>query len=188
MADIPCRNSPYYVAYTRTWIFEPSVYLSGCEIEWWACVVAYSCDELLASCAILAGISIPPIPWPTAYPVIGMKRAITMESFWYSKHFLQMRLDFCLWWLPESSVATIKCTTVGCNKLVHQLLSTCIWAKGWAQQVYPAKMQFVPSKLSIYCFKTVDKWQTASRTGFKQDKIFRIVQFFKFFWGWLGVM
>ena len=29
---IPCRNSPYYVAYTRTWILEPSVYLSGCEI------------------------------------------------------------------------------------------------------------------------------------------------------------
>ncbi len=38
--------------------------LSGCKIEWWACVVAYSCDKLLASCAILAGISIPPIPWP----------------------------------------------------------------------------------------------------------------------------
>ncbi len=33
VADIPCRNSPYYVAYTRTWIFEPSVYLSGCKIE-----------------------------------------------------------------------------------------------------------------------------------------------------------
>ena len=33
VVDIPCRNSPYYVAYTRTWIFEPSVYLSGYEIE-----------------------------------------------------------------------------------------------------------------------------------------------------------
>ncbi len=40
--------------------------LSGCGIEWRACVVAYSCDKLLASHAILAGISIPPIPWPTA--------------------------------------------------------------------------------------------------------------------------
>jgi hypothetical protein len=26
VVDIPRRNSPYYVAYTRTWIFEPSVY------------------------------------------------------------------------------------------------------------------------------------------------------------------
>ncbi len=26
VVDIPCRNSPYYVVYTRTWIFEPSVY------------------------------------------------------------------------------------------------------------------------------------------------------------------
>ncbi len=25
VADILCRNSPYYMAYTRTWIFEPSV-------------------------------------------------------------------------------------------------------------------------------------------------------------------
>ncbi len=38
--------------------------LSGCKIKWRACVVAYSCDKLLASHAILAGISIPPIPWP----------------------------------------------------------------------------------------------------------------------------
>ncbi len=37
--------------------------LSGCEIEWRACVVAYSCDKLLTSRAILAGVSIPPIPW-----------------------------------------------------------------------------------------------------------------------------
>ncbi len=66
VADIPCRNSPYYLVYTGTWIFEPSVYSSGCKIEWQACVVAYSCDKLLASRAILAGISIPPIPWPTA--------------------------------------------------------------------------------------------------------------------------
>ena len=30
---IPRRNSPYYVAYTHTWILDPSVYLSsGCEI------------------------------------------------------------------------------------------------------------------------------------------------------------
>ncbi len=33
VVDIPCRNSPYYVAYARTWILEPSVYLSGCECE-----------------------------------------------------------------------------------------------------------------------------------------------------------
>jgi hypothetical protein len=33
VVDIPCRNSPYYMAYTRTCIFEPSVYLSGCKIE-----------------------------------------------------------------------------------------------------------------------------------------------------------
>jgi hypothetical protein len=33
VVDIPHRNSPYYVAYARTWIFEPSVYLSGCEIK-----------------------------------------------------------------------------------------------------------------------------------------------------------
>ncbi len=32
VVDIPCRNSPYYMAYLRTWILEPSVYLSGCEI------------------------------------------------------------------------------------------------------------------------------------------------------------
>ncbi len=37
--------------------------LSGCGIEWWACAVAYSCDKLLASRAILAGILILPIPW-----------------------------------------------------------------------------------------------------------------------------
>ncbi len=33
VVDILCRNPPYYVAYTRTWILEPSVYLSGCEIR-----------------------------------------------------------------------------------------------------------------------------------------------------------
>ncbi len=33
VAEIPRRNSPYYVVYTRTWIFEQSVYLSGCEIK-----------------------------------------------------------------------------------------------------------------------------------------------------------
>ncbi len=63
VADIPCRNSPYYVAYTRTCIFEPSVYLSGRKIKWRASIVAYSCDKLLASRTILAGIRIPPIPW-----------------------------------------------------------------------------------------------------------------------------
>ncbi len=52
MVDIPCGNSPYYMAYARTWIFEPSVYLSGCEIELWASVIAYSCNKLLASHAI----------------------------------------------------------------------------------------------------------------------------------------
>ena len=38
--------------------------LSGCKIEWQACVIAYSCNKFLASRAILAGISIPQIPWP----------------------------------------------------------------------------------------------------------------------------
>ncbi len=38
--------------------------LSGCKIEWRDCVIAYSCNKLLASRAILAGILIPPIPWP----------------------------------------------------------------------------------------------------------------------------
>ena len=52
VVDIPCRNFPFYLVYARTWILEPSVYLSGCEIEWQACVVAYSWDKLLASCAI----------------------------------------------------------------------------------------------------------------------------------------
>ncbi len=33
VVDILCRNSPYYVAYTRTWILEPSVNLSGSKIE-----------------------------------------------------------------------------------------------------------------------------------------------------------
>ncbi len=68
VVDIRCRKSPYYMAYTGTWIFEPSVYLSGCKIEWQACVVAYSCDKLLASRAILAGILIPQIPWLIAHP------------------------------------------------------------------------------------------------------------------------
>ncbi len=44
VVDIPRRNSPYYVVYTRIWILEPSVYLSGCKIEWRASVVAYSRD------------------------------------------------------------------------------------------------------------------------------------------------
>ncbi len=58
---------------SRWWIFRvgiphttwriQSVYLSGCEIEWRDCIVAYSCDKLLVSCAILAGISNQPIPW-----------------------------------------------------------------------------------------------------------------------------
>jgi hypothetical protein len=33
VVDIPCRYSPYYMVYTGTWILEPSVYLSGCEIK-----------------------------------------------------------------------------------------------------------------------------------------------------------
>ncbi len=52
VVDIPRGNSPYYVAYARTWIFEPSVYLSGYEIEWQASVVAYSSNYLLGSRAI----------------------------------------------------------------------------------------------------------------------------------------
>ncbi len=33
VVDIPCRNSPYYVAYLGTWILEPLVYMIGCKIE-----------------------------------------------------------------------------------------------------------------------------------------------------------
>ena len=44
VVDIPHWNSAYYVVYARTWIFKPSVYLSGCEIELWASVIAYSCN------------------------------------------------------------------------------------------------------------------------------------------------
>ncbi len=42
VVDIPCRNSPYYVVYTRTWIFEPSVY-----IEWLWDRVTSLCRRLL---------------------------------------------------------------------------------------------------------------------------------------------
>ena len=42
VVDIPRRNSPYYVAYTRTWIFEPSVY-----IEWLWDRVTSLCRRLL---------------------------------------------------------------------------------------------------------------------------------------------
>jgi hypothetical protein len=48
----------------RTWIFEPSLVLSGDKIRWRQTVVAYSNDWLSASHAILAGICFPPIPWP----------------------------------------------------------------------------------------------------------------------------
>ena len=63
VVDIPRRNSPCYVAYAHTWILEPSVYLSGCEIRWW-----WLCRCLLLRLAFselchLAGMSIPPIPW-----------------------------------------------------------------------------------------------------------------------------
>ena len=44
VVDITCRNSPYYVAYTRTWIFKPSFDLSGCKVEWQASVIAYSSE------------------------------------------------------------------------------------------------------------------------------------------------
>jgi hypothetical protein len=43
-------------------------------------------------------------------------------------------------------------------------------------------MLHAPSTLSIYCYKTVDvqcRRGTATRTCFKQNKFFRIVQFFK---------
>ncbi len=42
VVDIPRRNSPYYVAYTRTWIFEPSVYF-----EWLLDQVTSLCHCLL---------------------------------------------------------------------------------------------------------------------------------------------
>jgi hypothetical protein len=48
----------------RTWIFEPSLILSGDKIRWQQTVVAHSSDWLSASCAILAGICFLPIPWP----------------------------------------------------------------------------------------------------------------------------
>ncbi len=44
VVDIQRRNSPYYVTYADTWIFEPSVYSSGCEVKWQGSVVAYSCN------------------------------------------------------------------------------------------------------------------------------------------------
>jgi hypothetical protein len=44
VVDIPHGNSSYCVACARTWILEPSVYLSGREIKWQAYIVAYSCD------------------------------------------------------------------------------------------------------------------------------------------------
>ena len=59
------RNSPYYVAYTCTWILEPSV-----SIEWLWDWVTSLCRRLLLRLASsieschLAGMSIPPIPWP----------------------------------------------------------------------------------------------------------------------------
>ena len=62
---IPRRNSRCYVAYTCSWILEPSVY-----IEWlWDWVTSLFRHLLLQlassieSCH-LTGMLIPPIPWP----------------------------------------------------------------------------------------------------------------------------
>jgi hypothetical protein len=51
-----------------TWIFEPSLVMSGDRIRWRQTVVAYSSNWLSAtSRAILAGICFPPIPWPMTW-------------------------------------------------------------------------------------------------------------------------
>ena len=55
---------PYNTWRLRTWIFEPSLILSGDKIRWQQTIVAYSSDWLSASCAILAGTCFPPISWP----------------------------------------------------------------------------------------------------------------------------
>ncbi len=55
---------PYNTWRLGTWIFEPSLVLSGDKIRWRQTVVAYSSDWLSVSGAILAGICFPPIPWP----------------------------------------------------------------------------------------------------------------------------
>ena len=44
--------------------FQSHHLLRGCEIRWWQTVVAYSSGWLLASRAILARISFPPVPLP----------------------------------------------------------------------------------------------------------------------------
>ncbi len=81
VVDISCRNSPYYVAYTPTWIFESSVY-----IEWlWDWVASLCCRLLLrqafSELRHLAGISIPPIPWPMTQHVANL-----FEPRWKSFH------------------------------------------------------------------------------------------------------
>jgi hypothetical protein len=48
VVDIPCRNSPYYVAYTRTWTFEQSA-----NIEWlWDWVTSLCEDRYYASAVV----------------------------------------------------------------------------------------------------------------------------------------
>ena len=63
VVDIPRRNSPSYVAYARTCIFEPSVYF-----EWLADRVTSFCRRLLQRLAFsesrhFNGIRIPPELW-----------------------------------------------------------------------------------------------------------------------------
>ena len=79
---IPRRNSPYYVAYTCSWILEPSVY-----IEWlWDWVTSLCCRLLLGLASSielhhLAGMSIPPIPWPiTLFPTTEAIRVISCRK------------------------------------------------------------------------------------------------------------
>jgi hypothetical protein len=103
VVDIPCRNSPYYVAYTRTWILEPSVYLSGCEIGWRACVCRLLLRQAFSKSRHLAGMLIPPIPWPmTLSPTTEAIRGISCE-----KIFLLGKNWPAWWWGTICGVRTV---------------------------------------------------------------------------------
>ncbi len=87
VVDIPCRNSPYYVGYTHTWIFEPSVY-----IEWLWDQVTSLCRHLLLQQAFsesgqLAGMSIPLIPLPMTHSPLWLK----LSGWWHVEKNLFVR-------------------------------------------------------------------------------------------------
>jgi hypothetical protein len=67
---------PYSMWCLRTWIFEPSLVLSGNNL-------AYSSDWLSASRAILAGICFPPMPWPmtVCFRCFASKKPSEQEFF-----------------------------------------------------------------------------------------------------------